>query len=106
MRSFRSIAVAALSLGALTLGACANSSTVQLPDGTTAHDIQCYGGRARCTKEAERICGEGQYIVLNPTAKDPNVSEGQHGGARIQCVNDYYGGRPPPGQSAPTQAAN
>jgi hypothetical protein len=74
---------------ALFACACATSSSIQMADGSTAHDVSCFAGHWACASEAKKVCGGRPYVVLDDDAVLEIASKGQQGSMRVQCVDDY-----------------
>lgn len=76
--------------------ACATSRSVTGPNGATAYDVDCFGGRWSCSEEARRVCEGGNYIVLDEDVTLGMMSRDRQGSLRIQCVADSVAARTPP----------
>lgn len=87
----------------LGLAGCATSTQVQLADGSTAHDVSCYGGRFACSDEARRVCGNRPYVVLDEDDVLGVMSKSQQGSIRVQCTDDYLAAQLPAPSPAPAK---
>ena len=90
-----------VAFAALSAVACATANTVQLADGSTGHDVSCYGGAWACKGEAERVCGNRPYVVLDDDPMLEIVTKGNQGAMRVQCLDDYVAANTPAPASAP-----
>lgn len=72
-----------------------------MEDGSTAHDVSCYGGRFACSDEASRLCGGRPYTVLDEDTGLEMLSRSRQGSVRIQCNDDWLAAHttPPPSPS-------